>query len=157
MCFLLLLSFGDHHSEKSIQMHSCLSGESRYKRGTDPFIKTMQRCAHETAYAVRRGRFNAAFFAVCIYRGNEGLLLALLCELFLAESCNQCFLILGGSLMKAKKRTNSSAMRFNHTLFPIVGNDLLRGHSQLLGQTDNYSGGEYRVFGRESGPHTENT
>jgi hypothetical protein len=60
-----------------------------HDRGTEPFVKTVDRGMHKTAHAIGRGRVNQLLLATDIQGGDEDLLLPLLCYDPLTEPLDQ--------------------------------------------------------------------
>jgi hypothetical protein len=133
--------------QQRIQGSSCLSREVFDNRSAKSLIKTVDRRMYEATNAIRRGRFDRAFFTVNIHRGDEGILLSLFCQFVLTEPFDHGFLIREGCLMDTQKGANSGAVGFDGASIPVIGNDLLWGHTQLLSQMDGHGGRDIVFLG----------
>src|SRR5689334_21361228 len=65
---------------------------------------------------------------------DEGFLLPLLGHDLPREPLDQCLLTGKGGLVNAEKRADGRTMGLDSASFPVIGNDVLWDHSQLLSQ-----------------------
>jgi len=89
--------------------------------------------------------------ATGIEGGDESFLLPLLCQHLLAEPFDQRLFIGERGLVNLEKHADGRAMRLDRASFPVVRNDLLRDHPQLLGQMHDDDGGNVLLmYGKAS-------
>ena len=148
--FFPRLCLGELDGEQRIQPGPCLQGELLHDRGAKPFVKTMQCGMHQAADAIGSRRVNPLLLAPGVQGGDEGFLLPLLRHDLLTEPLDQRLLISERGLVNIQKRADGCAMGLDRAPFPVVGNNLLRDYSQLLGQMHDDDGRDVLFLSRKA-------